>query len=117
MAVKPLTERTEYRYLRIRAVVAQIPVGKVASYGQVAALAGFPNNARLVSKALVSDNSTLPWHRVIRSDGKIAFSDTSSMAQRQRSRLESEGVAVTRNRVCLSRFLWQPNLYHPCDTD
>jgi len=59
----------------IYTVIAGIPIGKVASYGQVAALAGYPQNSRLVGRLLkvMPNDSVIPWHRVVNSQGKISF--------------------------------------------
>ena len=59
----------------IYTVIAGIQAGKVASYGQVATLAGFPQNSRLVGRLLkiMPSDSVIPWHRVVNSQGKIAF--------------------------------------------
>ena len=58
----------------ILAVVSQIPKGKVASYGQIAKLAGLPKHARLVGRVLgqIEDRTAIPWHRVINSQGKMS---------------------------------------------
>ncbi|WP_354667818.1 MGMT family protein [Alteromonas sp. C1M14] len=90
-----------------------IPEGRVATYGQVADLAGLPGRARLVSKALRSSNEeiAIPWHRIVRADGKIAFPAGSEQAQEQRQRLISEGVGVEGFRIRLKIYQWQPELH------
>lgn len=107
----------------IRAVVARIPPGHVSSYGEVAARAGLPGRARLIGKVLgkTPDGIELPWYRVLRSDGRIAFPPQSRAYREQRARLIGEGVRVERGRVDLSRFGWERNLDHalwapPADT-
>ena len=67
---------TDELALLILAVVVTIPFGKVASYGQVAALAGLPKHARLVGRVLsrMDDSSEVPWHRVINVQGRISLS-------------------------------------------
>lgn len=92
--------------------VAVIPIGKVASYGQIADLAGLPGRARLVGKALgMAPNSlSLPWYRVLRSSGQLAFEKGSQNAERQKDFLQQENVLVLNNRVKLKEFGWQPNL-------
>jgi methylated-DNA-protein-cysteine methyltransferase-like protein len=94
--------------LRIYSVIHAIPRGFVTSYGRVAALAQLPGAARQVGRLLsqLPAGSTLPWHRVLRADGSIAFPLDSPSYQRQKQQLESEGVAVTQGRVDLSGFGW-----------
>lgn len=94
---------------RIRAVVAAIPLGTVATYGQVAALAGYPRHARHVGRVLAGADG-LPWHRVIRGGGRIALPAGSAAAREQVRRLRAEGIVVTDGRVDLARFRWQPGL-------
>ena len=82
------------------AAVRAIPPGAVAGYGEVARRAGVPGRARLVAKLLSNnDDADLPWHRVLRSDGRIAFPDGSDGFLEQSARLRGEGVAVERGRV------------------
>ena len=99
-------------YAKIWRTVQLIPVGKVASYGQVADFAGLPGRARLVGKSLgfVPKNMQVPWYRVLRSNGQIAFPSGSEEAQKQTSLLQQEDVAVFNNRVKLSLFQWHPDL-------
>ena len=96
---------------RIYSVVAQIPEGQVATYGQVAELAGLPRHARQVGYALAAldaDNE-LPWHRVINASGGISFRSFPGCEGRQRAMLESEGVSFDASgRVSLAEFRWQP---------
>ena len=75
--------------------VEQIPRGRVASYGQVAELAGLPGRARLVGRVLahLPPGSELPWHRVVNARGELSL--PGSGAQRQRERLEAEGVGFS----------------------
>ena len=98
---------------RIWQTVKLIPAGKVASYGQIADLAGLPGRARLVGKALgqvPTELQPLPWYRVLRSNGQIAFPKGSETAKEQTARLQQENVVVLNNRVKLSQFQWQPDL-------
>lgn len=90
--------------------IKQIPKGKVASYGQIAKLAGFPRHARHVSKALGAADKTmkLPWQRVIAASGKIAFRPDSDSFARQQVLLEKEGVKVVKGKINLQQFGWQP---------
>jgi methylated-DNA-protein-cysteine methyltransferase-like protein len=80
-------------YDRIYAVVARIPPGRVATYGQVATLAGIPNGARQVGYALAAlrPGHRLPWHRVVNARGAISMRDSGAVAE-QRFRLEKEGL-------------------------
>jgi methylated-DNA-protein-cysteine methyltransferase-like protein len=87
----------------LRAVRA-LPRGKVASYGQVAALAGLPRRARLVGRVLANlpPNSKVPWHRVVNARGEISL--TGEAAARQRRLLAGEGVVfMPSGRVDLRR--------------
>lgn len=85
---------------RIFAAIRAIPKGQVAGYGEVARRAGLPGRARLVAR-LLSDNTDrrLPWHRVLRSDGRIAFPEGSEGWREQAARLRGEGVVVENGRV------------------
>jgi len=93
---------------RILSTVACVPRGRVASYGQVAAIAGLPGRARLVGWALrhAPDASRLPWHRILRADGRIAFPEGSEAYVRQARLLARERVAIERGRVDLARYGW-----------
>ena len=97
---------------RIWQTVNLIPAGKVASYGQIADLAGLPGRARLVGKALgqVPNNEKLPWFRVLRSNGQLAFPLGSEQAKLQTGLLQEDNVVVFNNRVKLKEFQWQPDL-------
>lgn len=89
-------------------LVANVPVGKVASYGQIASLAGHPRHARFVGRlmARLPADTRLPWWRILRSTGELAL--TGADADRQKSRLEKEGVSVVGGRVSLRRCGWSP---------
>lgn len=96
--------------LAIRATLDSIPRGRVATYGQVAAEAGWPRRARLVARVLrdLPDSTALPWWRVIAAGGRIAPREPASMA-RQARLLRSEGVPVgPGGRIDLQRWLWRP---------
>ncbi|WP_444995580.1 MGMT family protein [Aliikangiella sp. IMCC44359] len=97
---------------KIWQTVLKIPLGKVASYGQIADLAGLPGRARLVGKVLgdAPEELMLPWYRVLRSSGQLAFSAGSCQAEKQKGLLQEEGVVVLNNRVKLAQFGWQPEL-------
>lgn len=97
---------------RIWQTVQLIPMGKVATYGQIADLAGLPRRARLVGQYLKTAPSSikLPWHRVLRSNGQLAFPSGSEQANTQTGLLQQEGVVVFNRRVKLAVFQWQPDL-------
>ena len=102
--------------LAILAAVRAIPRGQVSSYGRVAEQAGLPGRARLVARVLATRHAPrLPWHRVLRSDGRIAFPPGSELFEEQARRLRAEGVVVEAGRVRmprrgegLDRLLWGP---------
>lgn len=87
---------------RILAAVHAIPRGQVAGYGEVAQRAGLPGRARLAARVL-SENADphLPWHRVLRADGRIALPAGSKGFREQCQRLRAEGVPVVNGRVKL----------------
>ncbi|HTL89999.1 MAG TPA: methylated-DNA--[protein]-cysteine S-methyltransferase [Leptolyngbya sp.] len=102
-------------YHRIYQIVRQIPFGQVATYGQIAELAGLPRQARLVGYALFRATDAaleIPWHRVINARGEISMSPLrEGMDQVQRSRLESEGIHFDPSgKLSLDRYRWQPDL-------
>jgi len=85
---------------RILAAIRAIPAGEVAGYGEVARRAGLPGRARLVARLLgQNEDPRLPWHRVLRSDGRIAFPEGSKGFREQSQRLRAEGVRVESGRV------------------
>jgi len=96
---------------RIYAVVARVPRGRVATYGQVAALAGLPRHARLVGYALhaLPEGSELPWQRVINSRGEVSPRAMPGWDGYQRHLLEEESIRFdAAGRVNLKRYLWEP---------
>jgi methylated-DNA-protein-cysteine methyltransferase-like protein len=98
------------RYAIIYEVVKIVPAGKVATYGQIARLAGLPGQARQVGYALhnLPSGSDVPWQRVINSQGRISFPRDSVAWTMQKSILESEGVAFDENHtISLSRYQWK----------
>ena len=96
----------------ILSAITAIPRGCVASYGEIALRAGLPRRARLVGRVLreAGPAAKLPWQRVLRSDGRIAFPPGSRAFREQRARLLEEGVIVHKGRVDLQRFGWQRNV-------
>ncbi|AUD60239.1 cysteine methyltransferase [Shewanella sp. Pdp11] len=93
-------------------IVAMIPQGKISSYGKIADYAGLPGRARYVSKALKSapEHLSLPWHRVLNSQGKISFEKNSVSFQEQMELLRIEGITVNCGKVNLSEYQWRPDL-------
>ena len=87
-------------------IVHAIPAGRVATYGQVAALAGMPQKSRLVGRVLsqLPKGTKLPWHRVINSQGRISNPDPT----RQKEKLEREGVVFINGRASLKIYRWEP---------
>jgi methylated-DNA-protein-cysteine methyltransferase-like protein len=106
MALKASTYRDIYT------VVARIPRGRVATYGQIARLAGLPRSARFVGYALSAlTDKAVPWHRVVNARGEVSQrSDGDEGAEMQRLRLEGEGVLFdAHGRINLRRYLWEPS--------
>ncbi|MCM3876382.1 MAG: MGMT family protein [Thermoanaerobaculia bacterium] len=105
---------SESAYRRIWAVVLGIPRGRVATYGQVARLAGFPNHARLAGYALhaLPDGSPVPWHRVVNAKGEVSpRRDGSGHDRLQRLMLKREKVRFDgRGRISLAAFRWRPTV-------
>lgn len=95
---------------KIWQVVAMIPQGKVATYGQVAELAGLPRMARAVGRTLsqLPKDTQLPWFRVINAQGRISFPNDSSAYLRQRELLEKEGISLINGKIRLKDYKWQP---------
>ena len=85
-------------------IVNAIPKGKVATYGQVAGLAGFPQNSRLVGRILskLPKDTRLPWHRVVNAAGKISNPNPA----RQLERLKNDGVTPVNGRINLRLYRW-----------
>lgn len=102
---------------RILAAIRAVPSGAVAGYGQIARRAGLPGRARMVARLLSgNEDPALPWHRILRSDGRIAFPAGSRGFREQVRRLRAEGVAVEKGRVRMPRAaddldaaLWGPD--------
>ena len=100
-------------YERIWSVVRRIPRGRVATYGQVARIAGLAGHARMVGYAMhgLPDElaKTVPWQRVINAQGRISLRAFAGSEAVQRRLLEREGVRFdARARIDLERFGWQP---------
>ena len=108
--------RPDDKAARILAAIRAIPAGQVAGYGVVAQRAGLPGRARMTARVLrENEDPTLPWHRVLRSDGRIAFPEGSRGYREQCKRLRAEGVRVEKGRVArahaapsLDQEIWAP---------
>lgn len=96
---------------RIYAAVRRIPRGRVATYGQIATLAGFPRLARQVGYALAAldDDGSVPWQRVVNSRGEVSPRGEPDAERFQRALLEAEGIVFgAAGRIDLARFGWKP---------
>ena len=94
---------------RIHSVVERIPRGRVATYGQIARLAGLPGQARLIGYAMhaLPSGSKVPWQRVVNAKGEISIPGENGRWQRQL--LEQEGVRFdARERIPLATYQWRP---------
>ncbi|WP_348760794.1 methylated-DNA--[protein]-cysteine S-methyltransferase [uncultured Salinisphaera sp.] len=90
----------------VHALVARIPRGQVATYGDLAAYAGRPRAARQAGYAMHRCPPALPWHRVINARGALSLAPGTTGYLTQRRRLEDEGVVFIGGRVELSRYRW-----------
>lgn len=101
-------------FFRVYNMVRRVPKGKVATYGQIAALIGSPRAARQVGWALaqLEPNTRVPWQRVINREGRISIENMQWPKDLQVKLLKSEGVTVELRDgnffVDLKRFLWNP---------
>jgi methylated-DNA-protein-cysteine methyltransferase related protein len=97
-------QRREAIYLAL----AQIPPGKVITYGNLAKLAGLPNSARLVGRLMceLPEGSQLPWHRVINAQGKSSLQEGSASYMEQLRRLQNEGVDIKNGKIKLSLYAY-----------
>jgi methylated-DNA-protein-cysteine methyltransferase related protein len=99
---------------RIITAIRAVPKGEVAGYGEIARRAGLPGRARMVARILsTNEDKLLPWHRILRSDGRVAFPKDSVHYTEQIHRLRSEGVEVVNGKVrgckvaaSLDEILW-----------
>ncbi len=103
------------RAARMQAIwdtIRDIPRGRVASYGQIAEIAGLPRGARQVGYALrqLPKGHDVPWHRVLQASGKIAFEQGSRPWREQSRRLREDGVTVSAGKVDMGKYRWQPDL-------
>lgn len=95
------------KYTAIIQQVYAIPKGKVASYGAIAKLAGLPGYARYVGQVLktLPEDTQVPWHRVLNSQGKISFVLGSDAYDRQAQRLAAEGITLIKGKVTKAYFM------------
>lgn len=101
-----MQQKSEFRD-RVEALVAQIPKGKVMTYGQLAALCGNPRAARIVGGIAHFGNPDLPWQRVVNKNGGLASGYPGGKAGHQQA-LEEEGYTVSNFAVDVERILWWP---------
>jgi methylated-DNA-protein-cysteine methyltransferase-like protein len=96
-------------YQRFYRVIRKIPRGRVATYGQVAKIAGLPGHARQVGYALyaLKSSTSVPWQRVINAAGRISLRPLTGGIS-QRMLLEKEGVVFVGERVSLATYGWRP---------
>ncbi len=99
-------------YKKIWRTVSRIPYGCVASYGQIARLAGSAGGARTVGYALnrLGGDSEVPWHRVINARGRLSFPADSDAYAQQADRLATEGVELVAGQIDLEQYGWRPSL-------
>lgn len=91
-------------------IVAQIPKGRVMTYGQIAALCGSPRSARTVGQVAHWGPPDLPWQRVVNKTGGLASGYTTGGREAHRKDLEADGVAVSVDyRVDIDRLIWWPD--------
>ena len=88
-------------------IILKIPAGKIATYGQIASIAGNSKAARQISRILHSSSNKygLPWHRVINSQGGISMRIGDGF-EMQKAMLESEGIQVKNGKVNLNKYQW-----------
>ncbi len=100
------------KHAAVYALVRAIPPGRVATYGQIARLAGFPRHARQVGYAMAAlpADADVPWHRVVNARGEISARASGCGAARQRALLEREGIALdAAGRIDMRRVQWRPD--------
>ena len=96
-------------FARIYELVRRVPRGRVVTYGQIAAMIGFPRHSRMVGRALRSlpEKSNVPWQRVLNAGGTISRRTGGDSHELQRLLLEAEGIVFNRNgRIPLERYRW-----------
>ena len=101
---------------KILRAIRAVPRGQVAGYGEIARRAGLSGRARMVARILsLNEDDELPWHRILRADGRSAFPKDSAQFTEQVQRLRAEGVLVEKGRVKglktvadLDTLIWSP---------
>ncbi|MCR2821482.1 MGMT family protein [Lederbergia panacisoli] len=96
--------------VNVISIIKSIPEGRVATYGQIARLAGNPRGARQVSRILHSMSSKyeLPWHRIVNAKGEIVIGDAET-AYQQHILLKREGIELVQEKqVILHQYRWEP---------
>lgn len=108
---------TDLRREAVWQALAAIPPGRVTSYGQLARMAGLGRGARLVGRWLgqLPDDTRLPWHRVLNSQGQLSLPADHPAGREQLQRLLAEGVVVRNRRVSMARYDW-PDPPHSIET-
>ncbi|KPQ37538.1 MAG: methylated-DNA-protein-cysteine methyltransferase related protein [Phormidesmis priestleyi Ana] len=107
-------------YPKIYDIVRQIPYGQVATYGQIADLAGLVGKARVVGYALfrVTTDTKIPWHRVINARGEVSRSSLrDGNDDLQLLLLKAEGIEFVKGRLDLKKYRWQPDFISIDDAD
>ncbi len=108
--------RGQNLYFKIYSQVRRVPKGKVATYGQIAALCGSPRAAQVVGWALraLKSGSKVPWQRIINKAGMISIENMGAPKELQVELLQQEGVDIEQREgnffVDLKKFGWQPTL-------
>lgn len=111
-----MTSKPSDSYARIYRVVRRIPRGRVATYGQVASLAGLGGHARQVGYAMhaIPDDLDVPWQRVINAKGEVSARSEPGTERLQQSILQDEGLVFdTNDRIDLGRYQWRPRTRRP----
>jgi methylated-DNA-protein-cysteine methyltransferase-like protein len=100
---------------KIWATIRRVPLGRVATYGQIAAEAGFVKRPRLTAQALanVPPGMEIPWHRIINAQGKSSMPEGSRGNREQLRRLKGEGVKIVKGKISLDEYRWQPRSFAP----
>lgn len=106
-----MSPKSHASYETYYGLIRRIPEGRVATYGQIAALAGLPGAARQVGYALhaLPGDGDVPWHRVVNAQGRISPRSGNDHDTQQRRMLENEGIEFDeRGRVMMDLYQWDP---------
>ncbi len=101
-------------FKKVYDIVEKIPQGKVMTYGQIAAVLGCPENARVVGWAMraAPKSRNLPCHRVVNRKGEMAPGHVFGASEIQKALLESEGINIGQNGcINLKEYLWDTNVF------